>query len=930
MLKIENISKVYGESIIFENLNYEFNNQGFYTILGKSGCGKSTLLNILSLIEKPTEGKYLYNNENLLIKNENYKRDFRLDNMAFIFQSFNLFENDTVFNNILLTLDAYSKESFRIKTRKIEEILHIFDIYKLKNELVKNLSGGEKQRVAIARSLINNPPIILADEPSGSLDENNSKIVFDILKRLSLDHLVILVTHNKKLAYEYSDYILKIERNEIKEEILDNKKEVERFLFNKEREKNKDKKINYLFKFSHLKTLFKSKKGRMSATIAFLSFSFLMSGLTFFLKDGLTSIINNAFSSLSGENTLLVKRKDDESSILSYSSASYLDVYNIMKNNPSDVDYIGSTYLNNLNEFFIEEDSLYFVDKNKKRYLLDNYSSSSFLNFKYVKSINSLNNVYPKIKDKLRDEEIIITLNNENMISLCKNLKINQTYETLGNYIKDNSTYLIFKTRNDYRTYEDENLFILKGIIPGRISTIYSNNYLFNECVFENKLLFPSSLDILKEEDKPWVLKKVYYFHTTQFQSYLINKLIKENSYRKFIFDSDKEIYNLNNNDETYTNRVFCYEALKNTIDLSYIDELVSLYGFKNYYYSTDGGYLNFGDLLNGFYRPTFFSKSLNKINDIIDLNTSISYEEFYELEGSNEIAIGNYLKTGDDIVKFSSSLNKEIDGYYPSSPFEIAISSHLKELLNIKNYKDEVLFISTIDSLKEDKEGNYLTSFKTIKLKISGIVKENSAKIYHNSDYSLTLFRDLFKISSFELNINSVTFFLDNPLKEEEIKFLNQNSDKYSFSVPLSTINESVNEISYYVFYVLFIFSLISFISSLILFSIINYISFLEEKREIAILITLGFKNKEIIKYYLFNNNIIGIIALILAIFNLLIVSFSFNIAIKLILGVTISLYFSFIPILIMILILILMSLLSLISILKPLKRINIKKELH
>ena len=234
MLKIEGLTKKYNNEIVFEDLNYSFKDNGFYSIVGESGSGKSTLLNLLSLIEKETNGNIFYFNKPLNKMNEKERRLFRINNIGFVFQSFNLFEEDNVYNNINLAFNGLNVSRHK-KERKIDDLLYKFDVSHLKYSLVKDLSGGEKQRVAIVRALINNPSIILADEPSGSLDSENCKKIFSYLRNLSLDHLVIVVTHNKELAYKYSDYILKLEKDGLKEDKIDNEIGKERILLSKEK-----------------------------------------------------------------------------------------------------------------------------------------------------------------------------------------------------------------------------------------------------------------------------------------------------------------------------------------------------------------------------------------------------------------------------------------------------------------------------------------------------------------------------------------------------------------------------------------------------------------------------------------------------------------------------------------------------------------------
>ena len=200
MLELKNIYKKYNENYVLKNISLKFPSHGLISILGESGSGKSTLLNLIGLIDNPTRGKIFINDKDsskLKCKEiDNIHRTF----ISFIFQQYNLIENMTVDNNININNDSKNFNSI-VKMLKIEHLL---------TKKVCDLSGGEKQRVVIARSLMNNPKIILADEPTGALDSYNRKIVMELLKKISKDCLVIMVTHNEDDAYKYSNRVIKL------------------------------------------------------------------------------------------------------------------------------------------------------------------------------------------------------------------------------------------------------------------------------------------------------------------------------------------------------------------------------------------------------------------------------------------------------------------------------------------------------------------------------------------------------------------------------------------------------------------------------------------------------------------------------------------------------------------------------------------------
>jgi len=204
-LEIKNLSKVYndkGEQItIFENTNFKLESNQLVTLTGPSGSGKSTLIHILCLLDSPNNGSFfLKQSGDLFKKNENEKSTFRKNNISIVFQSFNLISDLTAIENVMLPSLYSGKDNNETETDALR-LLRKMNLENRINHLPKELSGGEQQRVAIARSMINNPELILADEPTGSLDIKNAGYVFDLMKEIiDENNLVIFATHNRSLV----------------------------------------------------------------------------------------------------------------------------------------------------------------------------------------------------------------------------------------------------------------------------------------------------------------------------------------------------------------------------------------------------------------------------------------------------------------------------------------------------------------------------------------------------------------------------------------------------------------------------------------------------------------------------------------------------------------------------------------------------------
>ena len=217
MIEVKDLKKSYTSKkkdiSVLKNVNFSINKGEIVAIMGKSGVGKSTLLSILAGLEKPDNGVYLFNNEIINNKSVNELAQFRRDKIGLILQSSPLIDTKSMFDNVSLPLH-YSKIQKENITKKTNDILHKLNIHHLKDRWIHSVSGGEAQRVGIARALIQDPELILADEPTGSLDEETEREILDIFLKLNKEgKTLIIVTHNKVVA-SICNKIYRIENGE--------------------------------------------------------------------------------------------------------------------------------------------------------------------------------------------------------------------------------------------------------------------------------------------------------------------------------------------------------------------------------------------------------------------------------------------------------------------------------------------------------------------------------------------------------------------------------------------------------------------------------------------------------------------------------------------------------------------------------------------
>ena len=218
LIQISNLNKSFtnlNKTTVLKKISYKFKKGNIYSLIGPSGSGKSTLLNLLSLIDRPTSGTISIENEQINFNNLKKNDLLRANKIGIIYQQDNLLPDFTAIENIYLaSLAAGNNKKLSISKAKI--LLKKVGLISRSNHYPSQLSGGEKQRVSIARALINNPQIILADEPTGSLDLGTAKEIFQLLKnQINSNRLIIFATHNRFFANK-SDCLLEIVNGNIK------------------------------------------------------------------------------------------------------------------------------------------------------------------------------------------------------------------------------------------------------------------------------------------------------------------------------------------------------------------------------------------------------------------------------------------------------------------------------------------------------------------------------------------------------------------------------------------------------------------------------------------------------------------------------------------------------------------------------------------
>jgi len=214
IITLKNINKIYGTTLktqVLFDVNLDFKENSFSSIIGQSGSGKSTILNMMGTLDTPTSGQVVIAGKDTKYMNKNQLADLRNKTIGFIFQFHYLLPEFTAFENVLMPQYIKSQKASKEAKERAEELINLVGLWDVKDNMANNMSGGQQQRTAIARALINNPSIILADEPTGNLDSESTENIYNILRDINekFKTTFIIITHDRRIA-EKTDRIIEI------------------------------------------------------------------------------------------------------------------------------------------------------------------------------------------------------------------------------------------------------------------------------------------------------------------------------------------------------------------------------------------------------------------------------------------------------------------------------------------------------------------------------------------------------------------------------------------------------------------------------------------------------------------------------------------------------------------------------------------------
>lgn len=541
MIELRNVSKIYKSkkstsTTALDKINLKIGNKGMLFIVGKSGSGKSTLLNLLGGLDSVTTGEILVNNKNISKFNKKQYDSYRNTYIGFIFQEFNVLEEYNVYENIEIALKLQNKKSDKIK---IDNLLNKLGIENLGKRKINELSGGQKQRVAIARALIKNPKIILADEPTGNLDRASSEQIFNILKEISKDQLVIVVSHDMESAIKYADRIVRVEDGKI---ISDSNQNV---ILEEEKFELKKSKLPFFYALKMALTSFKVKPFRLFMTILLTTISLIFMGFT----------VNG---SLFDENQLIIKTMKDNNSYnynINKLKLGKMGEYGAIDLDDNDITYLKNITNSKLNYSY----TLY----NKGEQLLFEFGENKNNNGYYDNYLNDLS--YVELEDNrllgkiigqapVKNNEIVVhkyfadyiikfgikksdnkfyyPKNYQEIVDSKTSLKLGRNNVIITGIIDDDDS--LFKKAKEKNSFENEKL-------ENYFSSTYSNN---GNTIYVKGFIKNAILEI----DKNAILNKM---HLEDYKNNYVNNFASLNKKTKIITNNGIKYITSLNKEET-------------------------------------------------------------------------------------------------------------------------------------------------------------------------------------------------------------------------------------------------------------------------------------------------------------------------------------------------------------------------------------------
>lgn len=844
MIKIEKLIKRYHQNIILNDIDLKLPRTGIIGLHGHSGSGKSTFMKVLAGLLEFTGhvGIYSTNIESLEF---DQACDYRLRDIGLIFQTYRLFEHETVAWNMALPLYLLGHEGPRVVQKHVQRALKDVGLEGFGTRKVATLSGGEKQRVAFARALIKQPPIVLADEPTSALDGENKKRLMQILSTYAAQHLVIIVSHDLSLLNKYAHISYQMVDGRLTGHKIHhpNTQNLKHTMIRLKR-KPKLGSLPLSFCFRHALHDMKSHKWRHFLSQIMLSIAILALGIGIQVTASINSKVQTTINRLIGPSGLeLTAAQINNSGLRQVYAADLTQVEDVAKRYPDYVTDIGVAYQTSIDDLFPQRNELFLISEGPI-VVLPSFSARHLaepLGFDEA-GVHALS---------LKTDEIALMLPDTDLKLLARKVGVASNTDEINKVLINKTIYLGAGFANDAWIYEDEQIWRLVKIYAGDRATVLHSNLLFPQFVFETSMRLAATTDLTSTLPLPWMLRKSFYLKTNDGKD-LIDILYKDLQFFGMRFDhighSQMKTY-CPKFGRCPLQRIVVYLDPHQTLSLSHLNYILAAEPrLKEPILTTSGGYLLYPEsMFAGFANETLFARNRHDIDQIVDWLSFTNHGQIVSLP--QMVARGHYQDQSESSVKLKQTNENKYLGRLPVSLDEIAISTALARHLHlIDDWQGHELHIATRIVIGQNEDG-ISSEFITTKHAITAIIFEDDPAIYGCSLWSVAYYRDLLGFSGESLRIERAYFAGGETFLEYSCRRIMATFPHLEARLPQKELRHSLTSLTKNIDVGIYALAGVAGINSLLLTSLVLRLAWLDIAKDKTLLLELGARPKQIIR---------------------------------------------------------------------------------
>ncbi len=780
-IRIEGLRKSFPGRRLFTSFSLELPSRGFYALFGASGSGKTTVLDCLSGLEKADGGE-------IFLFGRAVKGGYpdRLLDIGYLRQGYDLLLEERAVDNVALPLLAAGTRK-GVAERKARETLKRLGLSSHLHDKAKTLSGGERARLALARALVLDPPLLLCDEPTGALDGENALLVYRLLAVEGKRRLVFMVSHDEERTIPFLSGAYRL-RDGKAEQLFEQGAETSRG-GNPRRRKRKDGFCLFLeMAFRRLGF----RKVETGFFLLVLSFAFSSLGIGNYVSNSLPMALEESFTAITGKGELHVESRDG---VLSISETSPTDeeMGELGSVLGDEAVAYGASYLAPWESLFPEANEGSIVYRNRAC-PLDGLTIRSVNDVLLLdEAVGEL--IYPNRPEVMEVDQVILGLPFEELNAVCRDYGIGRDYESFGRFLEQNPVELIFSFVNSSWGYDAEVLLEVIGVMESEKVGLIHSSMGWNQEMLEGALSLPAYLEE-GESGEPWAILKRPYVLPREDPTSFIAKWREDPRFEGYLFERANRELNRAHFGEgpvSRLNRVYITSLDELPFDVCSFREIASREEIEGVAYLASGSYLSYPEALaSGFAAPFYLSTDEKLLFSVVEALPSYGIEGGRPLpEETDGVDIGYFLfpRTESLVISNGGSL---IEGKKPSSIHEIGLSKSLYEELGrperieVAAYRESE-FVG-LDQLKD--------AYSYLSLEVSGIY-EGEGDVLHVPPYwSIDFFRDAVGMDASELLVSEAILVLGEGIDGPSFaSFLNSRYPSFRFVDPSSLLEEGIDE---------------------------------------------------------------------------------------------------------------------------------------